>query len=245
MDYQRLYDYRFRNVSQNRRDDVWSTVAPLLYEKLNRPVRVLDPAAGRFEFINAVPSTERWAVDAVAYGDAMAREGTRLIIAEIMKVDLPREYFAGIFVSNFLEHLSSQEEVASFLERMYDCTIPGGRIAIMGPNFRYCAEEYFDYADHTVILTERGVEEHLYTAGFEIIAVHPQFLPYTFSGRLPSHPALVRAYLRIPFAWRILGKQYLVIAERKASAAAPGTPADIAERRLPSSGMMSTRRLPL
>lgn len=87
----------------------------------------------------------------------------------------------------------------------------------MGPNFRFCSREYFDYADHTVILTERGVEEHLYAAGFKIISVCPQFLPYTFSGRLPSHPALVHAYLRMPFAWRILGKQFLVIAERVAA----------------------------
>jgi hypothetical protein len=84
----------------------------------------------------------------------------------------------------------------------------------MGPNFRYCSREYFDFADHTVILTERGVEEHLYAAGFQIVAVHPRFLPYTFTGRLPSHPALVRAYLRLPLAWRLLGKQFLAIAER-------------------------------
>jgi SAM-dependent methyltransferase len=220
MDYQRLYDYRFRNVRQDRRDAVWSAVAPMLYERLNRPIRVLDPAAGRCEFINAVPSAERWAVDAVAYEEGTAQEGTQMIVSEIMAADLPLEYFEGIFVSNFLEHLSSQHAVAEFLEKMHGCVRPGGRIAIMGPNFRYCAREYFDYADHTVILTERGVEEHLYAAGFKIVAVHPRFLPYTFSGRLPSHPALVRAYLRLPAAWRILGKQFLVIAERTARATA-------------------------
>jgi SAM-dependent methyltransferase len=242
VDYQRLYDYRFRNVAQNRRDDVWAAVAPMLYEQLKRPERVLDPAAGRCEFINAVPSTERWAVDAVAYGEGVAREGTRLIISEIMEADLPREYFEGVFVSNFLEHLPTQEAVADFLERMHDCITPGGRIAIMGPNFRYCPEEYFDYADHTLILTERGVEEHLYAAGFEIVSVSPRFLPYTFSGRLPSHPALVRAYLRLPIAWRILGKQFLVIAERTAGAATPETPADTVERQGTSAGRLAARR---
>jgi SAM-dependent methyltransferase len=217
VNYQRLYEYRFRNVAQGRRDDVWIAVAPMLYELLKRPDRVLDPAAGRCEFINAVPSAERWAVDAVAYEEGVAREGTRLIVSEIMEADLPSEHFEGVFVSNFLEHLVSQEAVAAFLEKMRDCIAPGGRIAIMGPNFRYCAPEYFDFADHTVILTERGVEEHLYAAGFDIVAVHPRFLPYTFTGRLPSHPALVRAYLRLPLAWRILGKQFLVIAERPAA----------------------------
>jgi predicted SAM-dependent methyltransferase len=119
-----------------------------------------------------------------------------------------------VFVSNFLEHLLSQEAVAEFLEKMHACMSPGGRIAIMGPNFRFCAAEYFDFADHTVILTERGVEEHMYAAGFEIVAVHPRFMPYTFTGRLPSHPSLVRAYLALPLAWRLFGKQFLVVGER-------------------------------
>lgn len=214
MNYQRLYEYRFRRVEQRRRADVWLAVAPMLHELLGQPERVLDPAAGRCEFINAVPAVERWAVDAVAYEEGVAREGTRLIVSEIMQADLPCEYFGGVFISNFLEHLLSQEAVAAFLNRMHNCTAPGGRIAIMGPNFRYCAREYFDFADHTVVLTERAVEEHLYAAGFEILEVYPRFLPYTFTGRLPSHPAFVRAYLRLPLAWRLLGKQFLVVAER-------------------------------
>lgn len=102
MHYQRLYDYRFRKVSQARRNDVWEAVAPMLYEWLKCPDRVLDPAAGRCEFINAVPSAERWAVDAVAYEEVEAQDGIQLIVSGIMEADLPREYFEGIFVSNFL-----------------------------------------------------------------------------------------------------------------------------------------------
>jgi hypothetical protein len=216
MNYKRLYEYRFRNVEQRRRTDVWLAVAPLIHELLGSPERVLDPAAGRCEFINAVPASERWAVDAVAYEEGVARAGTRVIVSQIMDADLPSEYFGGVFVSNFLEHLPSQEAVAAFLERMRDCVAPGGRIAIMGPNFRYCPREYFDFADHTVILTERAVEEHLYAAGFEVQLVNARFLPFSFTGRLPTHPALARAYLRLPIAWRLFGKQFLVIGERAA-----------------------------
>jgi SAM-dependent methyltransferase len=214
VNYERLYGYRFKAVDQGRRDQVWAELAPMLYERLGRPGRVLDPAAGRCEFINAVPAVERWAVDAVDYEQGVASAGTRLIVSEIMAADLPEEYFDGIFVSNFLEHLESQEAVAAFLEKMYSCIAPGGRIAVMGPNFRYCYREYFDFADHTVVLTDKGVEEHLYAAGFELRSVDARFLPYTFTGRLPSHPVLTRAYLRLPFAWRLLGKQFLVVAER-------------------------------
>jgi SAM-dependent methyltransferase len=214
VNYQRLYEYRFRDVDQQRRNTVWLTLAPVFYELLGRPERVLDPAAGRCEFINAIPAAERWAVDAIDYEEGVAREGTRLIVAEVMQADLPEAYFGGVFVSNFLEHLLSQEDVAAFLERMYGCLAPGGRIAILGPNFRFCSREYFDFADHTVALSDRAVEEHVYAAGFETLMVRPRFLPYSFTGRLPSHPALVRAYLRVPLAWRILGKQFLVVGER-------------------------------
>ena len=218
VNHQRLYEYRFRGVDQKRRDDVWAALAPMLHEALGRPQRVLDPAAGRCEFINAVPAAERWAVDAVDYEEGVPDEGIHLVVSEIMDADLPREHFDGIFVSNFLEHLPSQDAVAAFLERMLACTAPGGRIAIVGPNFRHTMREYFDFADHTVILTENGVAEHLYAAGFRIVRVHARFLPYSFTGRLPSSPALVRAYLRFPPAWRILGRQFLVIAERPPSA---------------------------
>jgi hypothetical protein len=97
---------------------------------------------------------------------------------------------------------------------MRDRLAPGGRIAIMGPNFRYCAKEYFDCADHTVILTHVGVEEHLYAAGFDVEAVEPRFLPYSFRGRLPASAALTRRYLGLPLAWRLLGKQFLAIGRR-------------------------------
>jgi hypothetical protein len=216
VNYERLYEYRFRGIEQRRRDSVWVELAPKVFQLLGRPDRVLDPAAGRREFIRAVPAPERWAVDAVDYDEGQSDAGVHLIVSDIMRAQLPREYFGGVFVSNFLEHLPSQEAVATFLEKMRDCMASGGRIAIMGPNFRYCAREYFDFADHTVILTERGVAEHLYAAGFEPLEVHPRFLPYSFTGRLPSHPALVRAYLRMPPAWRIFGKQFLVVAERTA-----------------------------
>lgn len=214
IDYHRLYEYRFRHVRQSRRDLVWGAIAPAVYEWLGRPERVLDPAAGRCEFLNAVPARERWGVDAVEHEEATPGAGIRMLVSEVMLADLPISYFDGIFVSNFLEHLGSPDDVHLFLRKMCRCLRPGGRIVVTGPNFRYCASEYFDYADHNVILTERSAEEHLYAAGFQIEKVYPRCLPYSFTGRLPCHPVLVRAYLRSRFAWRLLGKQFLVIATR-------------------------------
>ena len=66
----------------------------------------------------------------------------------------------------------------------------------MGPNFRYCSDEYFDCADHTLIFTHVAIEEHLYAAGFEPSRASPRYLPYSFRGRLPPSRALTRRYLR-------------------------------------------------
>lgn len=211
MDYQRLYEYRFRSVDQRTRQAVWDQIAVFLSERMGRPQRVLDPAAGRCEFINSVPAPERWAVDEIAYEEGVADPDIRLIVSEIMKAELPSGHFDGVFVSNFLEHLTSQEAVSAFLTKIRACMSSGGRIAIMGPNFRYCMREYFDMADHTVILTHTAVAEHLYAAGFEVDEVVSRFLPYSFTGRLPAGSSLVRLYLASPLAWRILGKQFLVI----------------------------------
>lgn len=214
MNYDRLYSYRFRATDQRDRAAVWREIAAFVHAQLGEPERLLDPAAGRGELINAMPSRERWAVDRVAYSEGTYDDGVQRIVSDVFDAELPAAHFDGVFVSNFLEHLPTQEAVAAFLERMHATLRPGGRIAIIGPNFRYCRKEYFDMADHTVVLTHRAVAEHVYAAGFEPERVEPRFLPYSFTGRLPPSPLLTRRYLAMPWAWRVLGKQFLVVARR-------------------------------
>jgi ubiquinone/menaquinone biosynthesis C-methylase UbiE len=210
IDYERLYEFRFRRVSQGSREAVWREIAAQLYEWLGRPQCVLDAAAGRGEFITAVPAAERWAIDMVDYlGD---RPGIHQVVGDVRTAELPKGHFDGVLVSNFLEHLYDADEIGALLRRLRRTMSTGGKIAVLGPNFRYCSREYFDYADHTIALTHLAVEEHLYAAGFAIDRVVPRYLPYTFRGRLPTTPALVRAYLQFPLAWKILGKQYFVLA---------------------------------
>jgi Methyltransferase domain len=213
INYERLYAYRFRDVDQAGRQAVWGEIARYVHARMGTPQRVLDPAAGRGEFITAVPAAERWGVDLVRQGEIEAA-GVRMIIADIMDAELPEGHFDGVFLSNFLEHLPSQDAVAAVLGKLHGAMAVGGRIAVMGPNFRYCAGEYFDYADHTVILTHVSMAEHLYAAGFDITTVIPRFLPYSFRGLLPPSPALTSAYLRTPALWRLLGKQFLLLARK-------------------------------
>ncbi len=214
MNYERLYNYRFRNVDQDGRIAVWGEIGPHVHELMGQPEKMLDPAAGRGEFIGAVPARETWAVDAVRYEEANHKPDTNVIVSSIQDAELPLDHFDGVFVSNFLEHLPTQDAIADFLEKMRDTMEGGGRIAIMGPNYRYCSGEYWDFADHHVALTHVAIEEHLYAAGFDVIRTIPQYLPYSFRGRHPTAPRLVRLYLHTPLAWRFLGKQFLVIGRK-------------------------------
>ena len=201
MNYERLYQYRFRDVDQGTREAVWKPIALHLWNEMGRPERVLDPAAGRGEFIANIPASERWAVDLVDYHDASAAQGVRWLVSDIFEAELPADHFDGVFVSNFLE-------------RVVPLLRPGGRVAILGPNYRYTQRRYWDYADHRLALTHMAVAEHLYAAGLEPTKILPKLLPYSFNGVLPPSVRMTQLYLRLPLAWRLLGKQFLVIGRR-------------------------------
>jgi hypothetical protein len=68
--------------------------------------------------------------------------------------------------------------------------------------------------DHHVALTHLAVEEHLYAVGFSPRDSILPFLPHSFRGRLPASQRLTGIYLRVSTLRRVLGKQFLVFAER-------------------------------
>ena len=212
LDYSRLYEFRFKDVNQGERQAVWNEIARFLWKKMGSPRRVLDPAGGRGEFVNAVPAEECWLVDVVDYPERQTDPRVKIVIGNLFDIELPKAYFDGVFASNLLEHFRSPEEVARFLERMRATLRPGGVLALMGPNYKYCADEYFDCADHLLALTHVSVQEHLFAAGYRVQEVVPRFLPYSFRSRLPASPALTRLYLRAPALWRLQGKQFLILA---------------------------------
>ena len=45
LNYERLYEYRFRDIDQGARAAVWSEIAPHVHGLMGAPQKVLDPAA--------------------------------------------------------------------------------------------------------------------------------------------------------------------------------------------------------
>jgi SAM-dependent methyltransferase len=212
MNFDRLYEYRLSGTDQRARDAVWSVIAADLSRRMGNPDVVLDPACGRGEFIRHVPARTRWAMDQVAPTVDLEQEGVHVVVANLLDAPLPEGLFDGILLSNVLEHLGSYEDVQRCLSKMRGALRPTGVLAVLGPNFKYCPGEYFDCADHVLPLTHVSVEEHLYAAEFTIRGSIPRYLPYSFRGILPPSAALTRVYLHMPWAWRFLGKQFLVLA---------------------------------
>ena len=216
LDLGKVYQFRFAGIRQEKKDATWAVITRWIESRLDNPKTVLDPAAGRGEFIIASRAPERWACDLLNQRSSWPTEVTTRF-GDIYKVELPENYFDLIFVSNFLEHLATPDDVYKYLMLLRNSLKPGGKIAIMGPNFRYCANEYYDFADHLLPLTHRTIEEHLATANLQHQSTVARFLPLSFRSQRFSNPWLVKLYLAVPIFWRLFGRQFFIVAAKPVS----------------------------
>ncbi|MEY3397266.1 MAG: hypothetical protein RJA79_1322 [Actinomycetota bacterium] len=209
----KVYEFRFTGLSQGKKDATWALITRWIESRLDNPKSVLDPAAGRGEFIISSRAAERWACD---LSDQRKNWPTGITtrFGDIYNVDLPENHFDLIFVSNFLEHLATPDDVYKYLTKIQKSLKPDGKLAIMGPNFRFSANEYYDFADHLLPLSDRTVEEHLAAVDMKCERIVPRFLPLAFRSQRFSHPLLVKLYLAVPFFWRFYGKQFFIVATR-------------------------------
>jgi SAM-dependent methyltransferase len=128
--------------------------------------------------------------------------------------ELPADTLDVVFTSNFFEHLPSRDLLADTLLEARRCLRPGGRIIAMGPNIKYVGGAYWDFWDHHIALTERSMTEVLELQGFQVDTVIDRFLPYTMVDARPYPAALISLYLMVPLAWKLIGKQFVVMGRK-------------------------------
>jgi SAM-dependent methyltransferase len=212
-DLDRIYGHRFDDRAAREKEGIWKEVAWYLQRWIPADGRVLDVACDLGYFIRHVTAGERWATDR---RDVAASLGPEVRFVQVDGLSLsqavPRDYFDVVFVSNYLEHLRSPEAVIAQLVELREVVKRDGRLIVLQPNIRYVGAAYWDFIDHHVALTDRSLIEAATAAGFVVEHLVPRFLPYTTKSRLPQSSWLVRAYLRVPLAWRVMGKQTLLIA---------------------------------
>jgi SAM-dependent methyltransferase len=210
-----IYQTRFDDRRQAGKMAVWAELTAFLHRWIDPARPVIDIACDAGYFIRHVRATERWATDVRDVASLLPPE-VRFVHADGLRLSshVPADHFGTVFMSNYLEHLGSVDEVVEQLRVAHDILAPGGRLIVLQPNVRLTGGSYWDFIDHRVPLTERSLEEAVTIAGLRPIHLTTRFLPYSTKGRLPQFPILVRWYLRLPFAWRLFGKQTLLVAER-------------------------------
>jgi SAM-dependent methyltransferase len=230
VDRQGLYDRRFDPRERAAKGRVWQVLCRDFFQRYVKPGdTVLDLGAGFCEFINNISCAAKWAVDSDeqverhAAPDVNVRRGAANDLGFLLEATVD-----VVFASNFFEHMLSKDLVLSTLREVHRVLRPGGRLLILQPNIRFAYDEYWDFFDHHQPLSDRSMVEALEISGFRPLEVRPRFLPYTTKSALPSWPILVRLYLRIPAAHRLLGKQMFIVAEKPSAPSdeAPGDPSE-------------------
>lgn len=213
----RLYAARFSPGMLAEKAELWRVLVEAHFRRYVRAEStVLDLGAGSCELINAVRARRRIAVDINPAVVRHAGPGVEAHVAELEALDtiVAEGSVDLVFASNVFEHLESPDRLISVLGEVRRVLVPGGRLCILQPNIRFVGGAFWDFVDHRLPLTEKGMVEALELAGLEVETVRPRFLPYTTKSRLPMWPVLVRAYLAFKPAQWILGKQMLIIAVR-------------------------------
>jgi SAM-dependent methyltransferase len=213
----RLYAARFHDDERESKARLWRVICREFFARyVPDNGCVLDLGAGYCDFVNNISARRRIAVDLNPDTKRFAAPGV-----EVHQLPLERLSEAVddgtvdlAFASNVFEHLRGPDALLRVLANVRTALRPGGRIMIMQPNVRIVGGAFWDFFDHTLPLSERGMTEALEVAGFRVAECRARFLPYTTKSRLPQWAFLVRLYLRFRPAQYLLGKQMLVVAER-------------------------------
>lgn len=211
----RIYRHRFDARDREAQDVLWRTLCESFFQQFVPPdATVLDLGAGSCQFVNHIRAGRKIAVDlnpdtALAAVDAEFVQTSSDDLSPIgdSSVDV-------VFTSNFFEHLPDKAALLRTLAEVRRVLKPGGRLVVLMPNLRYLGGRYWDYFDHTLPVTHVSLAEGIELSGLTVERVEPRFLPYTVKSRLPTHAALIRLYLKVPLAWKVLGKQMLLVARR-------------------------------
>ncbi len=210
-----IYADRF-DKDATKRDIMWKVLCKDYFQKfISKDDVVLDLAAGYCEFINNIECKKKIAVDLNERVKEKANKGVK--VYQALSTSLPKELSGKVdvvFTSNFFEHLDSKNELIDTLKEIHRVLKPGGRLMVLQPNIRLVGNQYWDYVDHTLPMTEKSLREAFLLTDFKTTYNKTRFLPYTANSKIPAHPLLIKLYLKLPIVQYIMGKQTFAIAKK-------------------------------
>lgn len=211
-----IYKSRFSNTGLEKRNRVWKILCDEFFQKYVPPQAVvLDLACGYGEFINNIKASKKYGVDLNPDSPShLSREVDFKLTPAYDLSHIGNDSVDRVFTSNFLEHLPDKAACDTVLKEVRRILRPGGKVMIIGPNIRYAYKEYWDFYDHYLPLSHLSLAEGLLLAGYTPEIVIDRFLPYTMNNATPTADWLIRLYLRVPLAWKLMGKQFFVVAQK-------------------------------
>jgi|SRR5215831_14209611 len=210
-----IYKNRFGSA-EIYRNKVWKILIRHYFQKYISPdACVLDLGCGFGQFINNIECAQKFGMDLNPATKGKLAEDVTFLEQDCSSYwEISDNTLDLVFTSNFFEHLFSKSNLTATISQAARCLKPGGRIIAMGPNIKFIAGAYWDFYDHHLPLTELSVKEALESAGLKTESIHNRFLPYTMVNA-PEYPMFfLRMYLALPWMWKLLGKQFLVIATK-------------------------------
>ena len=198
---------------RQQKNNIWRVLCRSFFQKyIPKDSIVLDIGAGYCEFINNIKCAGKYAVDLNEDTPNFANNDVKVF--NCPSIPFSDNSMDMVFMSNFLEHLKTKEEVIKTLSDIFRVLKAGGGVMILQPNIRYLYKEYWDFFDHHIPLSDKSLIEVLQMVGFRIEQALPRFLPYTTKSKIPQKPFLVEIYLKMPFVWKIMGKQMFILGRK-------------------------------
>ena len=212
-----LYDARFAGEKE-KKNSMWKILCRYWFDDYVRKDDIVaDVAAGYCEFINNINAKEKIAIDLNPDVARYADKDVKTIVSSISEITdrVPPHSIDVFFVSNFLEHLNSKDEIIKLFSDLKTLLRDRGRIMILQPNIKYVGGEYWDFIDHKMPLTEKALYELAEMNGMKVTKCVTKFLPYTTKSRLPKSDWLIALYLKmIPVSGWFFGKQTFMVMEK-------------------------------
>lgn len=210
------YEKRFSQKENERRQEVWKVLCESFFQKyITKRDVVLDVGAGYGEFINNIKCGKKIVVDINPDVKSHVDQDVKVFLVPATKIPSSlKGKIDVVFMSNFLEHLSTKEELLEIFAIVNSLLSVDGKFMILQPNIDLVKEAYWDFIDHKIPLNKKSLVEALNITGFEVKEFIERFLPYTSKTNLPFNNLFVSAYLHIPSIVRPFAGQSFVLAEK-------------------------------
>ncbi len=191
---------------------MWRALAAYLQRFIPKKACIMELGAGYCHFINNIEANEKHCLDTFERLPDYADQEVNVHVGSSCDMHhLESEKFDIVFASNFLEHLT-RNEAKTTLDGVSRILKQGGKFILLQPNYRYCADLYFDDYTHETVYTHISLPQFLASRGFTATLVQPKFIPFSMNSNVPKTAWLVGLYLRSPI--KPFAKQMLVVAEK-------------------------------